>query len=125
MRSWDWKGLNLGKGARKRTRLLAWKLKKNPTKAEARLWTYIKDSKLGVEFKPQVVIRGWIADFWCPEKGVVVEVDGSSHEGREEADAFRDFIMSLLDIIVVRVTNEEVFTNMRGALKKIRRALKA
>lgn len=116
-------GISLSDRTRRRTRRLARKMRGRPTLAEECLWEALKDSQLGSEFEPQVVIRGWIADFWCPEKGVVIEVDGSSHKGREEADAFRDFIMSMMGIVVLRFTNSEVFGSLPSVLKKIKQVL--
>jgi very-short-patch-repair endonuclease len=99
-------------------------LRKNPTKAEAELWKHIRASKLGAKFRRQSVIRGWIADFWCPKYGLVIELDGSFHDNRKEYDSFRDAIITGLGITILRFTNEEVFNDLECVLKHIKAHMK-
>ena len=65
-------------------------LRSRETESERRLWACLVNAKLGVPFRRQYVIGGRIADFAAPSVRLVVEVDGSSHAGRERADARRD-----------------------------------
>jgi very-short-patch-repair endonuclease len=81
----------------------------NPTPAEARMWELLKDSQAGAEYIRQVIIMGWIADFYCPAAKLVVEVDGGYHDERREADALRDkTMMRGAGIFTLRFTNEQV-----------------
>ena len=48
------------------------------TPAEKLLWQEIRANKLGVRFRRQQVIQGFIVDFYCHQAGLVVEVDGFS-----------------------------------------------
>lgn len=118
-----WKSpLDLNSRSRKRTFKFAQQLRKHPTRAEAALWEHLRGAKVGgVWFKRQVVIRGWIADFYAPKLRLVVEVDGTSHftkAGRKK-DAFRDKTMQELGLTVVRVTNHEVLTQPQKSLTRI------
>jgi very-short-patch-repair endonuclease len=51
----------------------------------------------------------------------VVEVDGSVHRKRKEADRERDAILTALGLRVLRVTNAEVFTELEDVLARIYR----
>jgi very-short-patch-repair endonuclease len=62
-----------------------------PTPSEEALWQLLRGGALGVSFKRQVVLgERYIADFFAPSVGLVVEVDGSVHRGRRSADRGRD-----------------------------------
>ena len=81
-------------------------LRENQTTSErmmARVLYY-----LGCDVEPQQVVRGYIVDFLDRAKKVVIEVDGSSHDGREEYDAERDEIMRADGYRVLRVRSWEV-----------------
>lgn len=120
MKWYPTKKIGLRKKADPKKLKLARQMRKNPTKAEAALWEHLKGCKLGAKFKRQALIRGWIADFWCAQAGVVVEVDGHSHDNKKEYDAYRDAIMTGLGIQVLRFTNDEVLTNPTCVLAHIR-----
>lgn len=99
-------------------------LRKNQTSAEAYLWNSLRGYKLGTKFRRQQVILGYIADFYSPEFGLVVEVDGSSHIGRENYDAVRDAAMKAKGIRVLRFTNEQVLKRHTQVLCTIEAELK-
>jgi very-short-patch-repair endonuclease len=73
----------------------------NPTPPKAMMWEMLRRRRLGYRFHRQAVIRGFIADFWCPALRLVVEVDGKQHDFGY--DNRRDTIMRQLGIGVVRV----------------------
>lgn len=84
----------------------------NPTPAEARMWELLKDRQAGAEYIRQVIIMGWIADFYCPEAKLVIEVDGAYHDDRKPQDALRDkTMMRGAGIFTLRFTNDEVLTS--------------
>ena len=60
-----------------------------------------------------------MAHFCCEQTGVVVEVDGDTHVGREAADAGRTAFLAGAGYRVIRVTNPEVRDNMEGVLEYI------
>ncbi len=62
----------------------------------------------------------FIADFYCSECQLVIEVDGSSHEGQEHRDAARTEVMEQFGCRLVRFSNEEVLDDLSGVLKQIR-----
>jgi very-short-patch-repair endonuclease len=81
-------------------------LRENQTPSErlmARVLFY-----LGCDVEPQQLVRGYIVDFLDRANRVVIEVDGSSHDGREEYDAERDEIMRAEGYRVIRIEAWEV-----------------
>lgn len=70
------------KHQQKETRRL---LRRNATQAEQILWERLRNSQLGVKFRRQYGIGHYIADFCCPRKKLVVEVDGGIHLEKEQA----------------------------------------
>ncbi|MCG7347939.1 endonuclease domain-containing protein [Sphingomonas sp. ACRSK] len=97
-------------------------MRREPTEPEKRLWRALSGSKLaGFKFRRQAVIGRYIADFLCPQKALVVEVDGDTHA--EGVDAVRDAWLVAHGYLVVRVLNRDVLNNMEGVLTHIVHAL--
>ena len=91
-------------------------MRRQPTEAEKRLWRHLSGAKLGGhKFRRQAILGPYIADFYCPQKKLAVEVDGDTH--LPETDATRDESLQSQGIGVVRVTNEDVLNNMDGVLQ--------
>jgi very-short-patch-repair endonuclease len=97
-------------------------MRKNPTKAEALLWSKLKAKKTGYKFTRQKVILGWIVDFYCPKVRLVVEVDGKYHELelQKKKDNLRDLVMSEHGFSILRVTNRCVMGNVNDVAMRIR-----
>lgn len=94
------------------------------TPAEALLWQALRGRQLGgYRFRRQHAIRQFIVDFYCHDAKLVIEVDGSSHDGAEEYDAERQLILEALGFRVLRFTNEEVLTSLPAVLQRISKAL--
>jgi len=55
-------------------------LRRNMTSAEKLLWQEVRAKKLGVRFRRQQIIAGFIVDFYCHRAALVVEVDGDIHD---------------------------------------------
>ena len=56
------------------------------TLAEKILWQELRGNKLGVHFRRQQVIAGFIVDFYCHMAALVLEVDGDIHDLQQEED---------------------------------------
>jgi very-short-patch-repair endonuclease len=97
-------------------------LRREMTPAEKILWQELRGNKLGVHFRRQQVIAGFIVDFYCHKADLVIELDGSVHEGDEqkERDAERDKVLSEMGLRVFRFRNEAVMKNLPGVLGRIR-----
>lgn len=74
--------------------------RQHPTAAEEFLWKLLRKKQLGVRFKRQYVIGGYIVDFWCPRWRMVVEIDGQWHD--PERDRKRDADLEMLGIRTLR-----------------------
>jgi very-short-patch-repair endonuclease len=91
-------------------------MRREPTEAEKRLWCYLSGAKLnGLKFRRQTTIGNRIVDFFCPAKGLIVEIDGNTHD-RERDEALDHWIAAQYGHHTIRVTNEDVLKNMDGVL---------
>jgi very-short-patch-repair endonuclease len=93
----------------------------NLTGAELKLWDSLRGDQLpGLRFRRQHRLGSYIADFFCHAAKLVVEVDGDSHDERQEYDEKRTHWMSQHKRLrVVRYTNEDVMKNLDAALENI------
>jgi very-short-patch-repair endonuclease len=88
---------------------LARQMRKRPTTAEAEAWELLRDRRcLGLKFRRQQVIRGFIVDFYCVEKRLAVELDGDVHDLQPDYDQQRDAVLRIEDITVLRIRNEQL-----------------
>jgi very-short-patch-repair endonuclease len=93
----------------------AQRLRANLTPFEAKLWAYLSRSQLnGYKFRRQHVIGNCIVDFFCPAKGLIVEVDGDTHDPHR--DATRDAMNRQRGFATVRYSNADVGKNIDGVL---------
>jgi len=97
--------------------------RRDMTPAEKILWEELRANKLGVRFRRQQVIAGFIVDFYCHKSALVVEVDGDVHDLQQEEDARREKALSDLGLKVVRFGNDEVLKNMSAVVGKIRESV--
>ena len=106
-------------------------LRRKQTPAEATLWSVLRNRRfMNLKFLRQHPIYHdldgketfLIADFYCHELHLIIELDGSSHENDEksESDSGRDTACQLLGLTVLRFRNEVVFRNPRSILDAIR-----
>ncbi len=88
--------------------------------AERLLWRALSNRKLdGHKFSRQMPMGPYFADFLCRAAGLVVEIDGYSHDMRQDFDRRRDSFMAELRLTVLRFTNEEVMSNLEGVVQTI------
>ncbi len=87
-------------------------LRKNSTMPEIILWKGIKSRALGVQFHRQVPILNFIVDFYCHEIKLAIEIDGSSHIGKENYDTYRQEAIENYGVTFIRFTNKEIGNEM-------------
>src|SRR5215212_5746205 len=90
------------------------------TPAEKLLWQELRANKLGVHFRRQQVIAGFIIDFYCHKIDLVIEVDGDIHLLQQEEDARREKALSELGLKIVRFRNDEILKNLAMVVGKIK-----
>jgi 2-C-methyl-D-erythritol 2,4-cyclodiphosphate synthase len=100
-------------------------MRKNPTEAESVLWSYLSDNKMGVHFRRQHPVYGYIPDFVSLKNQIIIEIDGGYHfEGEQpEKDAERSEYLREAGFTVLRFTNEEVLCDIDNTLEEIADAL--
>ena len=96
-------------------------MRRNPTEWEVRVWRHLSNSQLGHKFRRQAVIFPYICDFFCPAKGLIVEIDGDTHD--QEYDGRRDVCLEERGFLTLRFTNADVRDNIEGVTVTIERML--
>ncbi len=105
---------------------LARQLRKDQTTAEQLLWACLRDRRIaGAKFRRQHPLGRYIADFYCHEANLVIELEGSIHnkEGQREYDAARQEIMEQRGITVLYFRNDRLIRELEGVLAEIVNAL--
>lgn len=104
-------------GCNKNLKEIARKLRKNSTPAEIKLWKELLRAKkmLGYQFLRQRPVLNFIADFMCKELGLIIEVDGESHDDYQWVkDQSRQKKLEKAGFTVLRFTDEEVFKDIEN-----------
>ena len=102
--------------------LAARKLRQEETEAEAMLWEALRGKRLnGLKFRRQHPYEKTILDFFCVEHQLVVELDGSIHNLRDqfESDEERTKFLNDHGLKVIRFRNPEILKNLPAVLRKI------
>jgi len=94
-------------------------LRREMTPAEKILWNELRGNKLGMHFRRQQIIKGFIVDFYCHKAELVIELDGAIHTGQQAYDTERDKVLSELGLRVIRIQNSEIFKNLPQVLAQI------
>ena len=107
-------------------------LRKNATNSEKIIWDIVRNRKLNNckinrQFPIFYDLNGtenfFIADFYCHQKKLVIEIDGGYHEQQKEYDVLRTEIINLIGIRVIRFTNDEVENNVANVKESIKKHL--
>ena len=104
----------------KRLTQFAQQLRKEMTKEEKQLWyQYLREYP--VQFRRQVTCGQYILDFYCAKARLAIELDGSQHFEPEatEKDLLRTQYLESLDIFVLRIPNNEIWSNFEGVCQGI------
>ena len=104
-----------------RLKQIARTLRNNMTLSEILLWKELKGKKLlGYDFHRQKPIDEYVVDFYCPKLPLVIEIDGISHDGKEELDAIRQKRIESFGITVLRFWDEDVKGHVDGIVEQIK-----
>jgi len=108
-----------GQRAKRRT------LRNNATEAERRLWSHLRGKQLGVKFRRQYSVDGFVVDFYAASCKLAVEVDGDSHFAGQGAayDRERTNCLARFGIQVIRFTNPEILQHIRAVVDHIAAAV--
>ena len=102
-------------------------LRKTQTEAEEVMWQNLRNRKvLGFKFRRQHPLDKYIADFYCHEAKLVIEIDGKIHNvpEQQEYDKKRSSDIEEMGIKVIRFTNKAVNEDLQEVLNAIKNCLK-
>jgi very-short-patch-repair endonuclease len=96
-------------------------LRKNMTIPEKLLWNHLNGKKiLGLRFRRQHPIDIFIADFYCHEARLAIEIDGEIHSDQIEYDDGREAEIEDYNIKVIRFFNDQVMNDIETVVNKIK-----
>ncbi|MBQ6873862.1 MAG: endonuclease domain-containing protein [Clostridia bacterium] len=102
-------------GYNKQLKETAQKLRREMTPQERHLWyDFLKNYP--IRFNRQRPIAKYIADFYCSQAKLVIEIDGSQHysdEGKMD-DENRTYVLNQYGLEVIRFSNRDINTNFEG-----------
>lgn len=85
--------------------------------AEVLIWNQVKSKQFkGFDFDRQKIVGNYIVDFYCCNCNVVIEIDGSSHDDKQEYDAERDAYLKSLGLTVIHIEDADVKKNISGVM---------
>src|SRR4051812_45170168 len=93
-------------------------LRKNLTDSEKTLWKELRLEQMGCKFRRQYPIGPYIVDFACPERMLIIELDGSHHLDGKQRDDRRTQWLESQGYKVLRFWNSEV-SNELIAIKNV------
>ena len=105
-------------------------LRKNATFSEKLLWREVRNRKfLGLKFYRQHPLffrwksndRFFVADFYCADRDLVVEINGDIHAQQKDHDALRTHLINTMGVTVVRFTNDEIENDLVNVLAKLKK----
>jgi 5-methyltetrahydrofolate--homocysteine methyltransferase len=96
--------------------------RQNQTDAEALLWSLLRNNQLlDVKFRRQHPFPPYIADFYCNEAKLIVELDGTQHETEKAKnyDENRTSVLREKGITVLRFTNTQALHQTENVVEQI------
>lgn len=97
-------------------------LRHTSTPPEQLLWTALRNGQIGgLKFRRQHPIGPYVVDFYCHRVGLVVEVDGMSHENKMLPDSERTKYLEDQGLRVLRITNNDVMRDLDAVARQIAR----
>jgi very-short-patch-repair endonuclease len=103
------------------------KLRENPTQAEEAMWLSLNNNQLdGYKFRRQHPLLNYVADFYCHQLKLVIEIDGEYHQTVEQKklDNERTENIEFQGLKLIRFTNEEVISDIFAVLDKVKEFIK-
>jgi len=120
----EWDRWEIAPAVKEKMVEIARQFRKEPTRGEAILWDVLRNRNFqGLKFRRQQPIGPFVVDFYCPEKRLIVEVDGPIHASQVEADRNRQNLLESLNLWFVRLKTSEVENDLRTVLRKIQAAI--
>jgi adenine specific DNA methylase Mod len=100
-------------------------LRKAGNLSEVLLWNQVKNKKFyGLDFDRQKIIGNYIVDFYCKNLGLVIEIDGITHDGKIEYDEQRDNYIRSLGLKIIHILDSEAKNNLSGVIEFLEKEVK-
>lgn len=88
--------------------------------SEVLFWKQVRNNTFhSIDFDRQRIIGNYIVDFYVKTLGLVVEIDGTSHDSKQENDAERTQFLERLGLKVFRITDWDVKNNLTIVMKDL------
>lgn len=101
-------------------------MRNNSTKGEIKFWCeLLRKKQTGYNFYRQKIINHFIVDFYCAKLKIVIEIDGTSHEGKEEYDKRRGSVLESLELKVIRYNDVQVLNNFHLVEQDFKKQIKS
>jgi len=100
-------------------------LRHKSTQSEKILWQRIRNNLLGPKFFRQYSVEGYVLDFYCPEKRLAIEIEGSIHGLKESKiyDSYRYKYLEAFNIKFLKFKNQDIFLRIGSVIDEIKSAL--
>jgi very-short-patch-repair endonuclease len=95
-------------------------LRKGYVLSEVIFWKQVRNKEFHqIDFDRQKIIGNYIVDFYIKSLGVVVEIDGTSHNDKEEYDEKRQQFLESLDLVVYRISDNRIKNDLGNVMKEL------
>lgn len=95
-------------------------LRKGYVLSEVLFWKQVRNKEFyQIDFDRQRIIGNYIVDFYIKSLGVVIEIDGSSHDAKEEYDEKRQHFLESLNLKVYRISDFRVKQDLANVMKEL------
>ena len=92
-------------------------LRKSGYLHDIKFWNAIKGGKIfGLDFHRQQIIGNFTVDFFAPKVGLVIELDGSSHDSKIEYDLDREIYLKSLGLTIIKFSAKDVLFDLIGVI---------
>ena len=100
-------------------------LRRHQTDAERAAWYLLRGRKLGAKFRRQCRLENWVADFYCFERRLAIELDGGVHSqpSQMRRDAAKEDLLRTLGISLLRIPNGLVMNDPEEFVRRVREAV--
>ena len=95
-------------------------LRKGYVLSEVVFWKQVRNKEFHqIDFDRQKIIGNYIVDFYIKSLGVVIEIDGSSHNDKEDYDNKRQLFLESLDLVVYRISDNRIKNDLINVMKEL------
>lgn len=102
---------------------LAKRLRRNPSPTMGLLWEELRRKKLGHRFHRKAPFFGWIFEFWCPAKRLMIQIKDDIPNYSDEVAEKQDAVLSKVGVKVLRFDAQRIIDDLQGVISEIKEIL--